>query len=60
MDEEVNQSKGGQILPLQEQNLQNQFIKEPKSSSKSKESPEITDNYLFQQRENESVSRDLE
>lgn len=47
MDDEVNQSKAGQLLPLQEENLQNQFIKEPKSSAKSKESPEITDNYLF-------------
>ena len=60
MEDEVNQSKAGQVLPLQEENLQNQFIREPKSSAQSKESPEITDNYLFQQRANESVSRDLE
>lgn len=57
MEDGLNQSRGGQILPLQEENLQNLFIKEPKSSSQGREA-EITDNYLFKKPDDENAPRD--
>lgn len=60
MEEELNQSKGGQIMPLQEENLQSLFIKEPKSSSRGNEERDITDNYLFKKPVDDNLEGEMD
>ena len=60
MEDEMNQSKGGLILPLQEENLQDLFIKEPKSSGRGDEARDISDNYLFKKPDDGNLGRDLD